>query len=115
MRPELSPCPVVVDAALRLREHGVGRCPHGKALIGEDHLSIDPVEIIVPQPVERVGASLGADLVLAFQCREIDPVGLLIALALAPLHAVLVDPDPGKAIPIFRIDPLCQRLAGSLA
>ena len=71
---ELLPCPVVPHPALRHGELRVGRRPHGEALVGEDQLDIDAVEIVVGQATERVSTRLVARLVLSFEGREPQPV-----------------------------------------
>ena len=99
------PCPVVVDPALRHGEDGVGRGPHGEPLVRKEHGGIDAVPVHVPQPVERVGAGLGSQKILALELRQAQPVGP-VAFAHAPLHAVLVGDDAGQALLVLLVDPV---------
>ena len=59
----------------------------------------------VPQPLERIGAGLGSKQVLALEIRQAQPVGP-VALAHAPLHAVLVGDDAGQALLVLLVDPV---------
>ena len=83
------PRPVVPHLALGQREGRVGSRPHGEALVGEDHLGVDAVPVLVAQALARVRAGLLARVVLALQRAEPQPIGAM-ALGDAPLHALVV-------------------------
>ncbi len=71
------PRPVVPHPALGQREGRIGRGPHGEALVGEDHLGVDAVAVLVAQALARVRAGLLARVVLALQGAEAQPVGAM--------------------------------------
>jgi len=100
MGAELLPRPVVPHAALRHGELRIGRRPHGEALVGEDQLDVDAVEVMVGEAADRIGAGLVARLILALEGRQAQPVGTM-AFAHAPLHAVLVGDHARQALAVF--------------
>jgi len=56
-----------VDAALRVREVGIGRRPHRETFVGEDYFRIDAVANLILQPLIGIGARLRAQMVFAFE------------------------------------------------
>ena len=111
---ELLPGPVVPHPALRIGEHRVRRRPHGEALVREDDLGVDAVALIVADAPFGVGAGLRAHPVLALEAHDPDAVRP-VALAIAPLHAVLVGDDAGRALAVFLRQargPQVRRLVG---
>ena len=111
---ELFPRPVVPYPALRHGELRVGRRPHGEPLVGEDQLDIDAVAIVVGQPPERIGAGLVARHVLTLERGEAQAVGA-VALADAPLHAILVGDHARQALVVLlvhAVEPQRGRLVG---
>ena len=97
---ELLPGPIVPHAALGVGEHRVGRRPHGEALVRKDDLDVDPVALVVLQPLGRIGAGLRTNPILALEAHHPDAVRA-VAFAVAPLHALLVGDDARRALAIL--------------
>ena len=105
-RPEDLPGPVVPGAAHGVAEDRVGRGPHREALVGEDDLAVDAVEVHVTAALGGVGvAVLVAHEVFAGQL-EVADLGRAVSFCHLPAHAVVIDFDARQAVAVGRVDAL---------
>src|SRR5262249_15760821 len=105
------PDPVVVDAALGLREQRVGRRPHRESLVWEDDLDVHPVAIVIAKALLRGCAGFVAHQLLALKI-AVQQARARPSLGDLPLHPVLIDFGPRKAVAVFLVDPLDPEIGG---